>query len=154
MIEGEWVTPFQVVKYSELLEEYLSEMTLEAQLNEVIQIKEFINQYKQIETVLNAFEGQILQQMRERREVVIAAPQQLKNGESKYGDVKWVMEQTGAKRQTVYNWVSKRTIPHVKKGSKLLFDKQEILEWIGDGKRPTKTEIELEAMERTVALRQ
>lgn len=49
-------------------------------------------------------------------------------------------EITGLARQTVYGLVSKRQIPHLKRGKKLYFSRQALEQWIADGKRPTVSE--------------
>jgi len=48
--------------------------------------------------------------------------------------------------QTVYGWVNKRLIPFHKKGKKLYFLKNQIDEWLIDGKKKTKTEIREQAL--------
>lgn len=40
--------------------------------------------------------------------------------------------------QTIYNGTSKNEIPHLKRGGKLLFDRQEIIKWLEEGKRPVR----------------
>lgn len=47
-------------------------------------------------------------------------------------------------RQTVYEWVSKGTIPHHKGGKKLRFLKSEIDGWLMTGRRKTVAELEAE----------
>jgi excisionase family DNA binding protein len=41
-------------------------------------------------------------------------------------------------RSTLYNMVHKRTIPHMKKGGKLYFSKDELHEWVLSGRKLTK----------------
>lgn len=48
-------------------------------------------------------------------------------------------------KQTVYQWVNERKIPHHKTGKKLRFLKSEIDTWLLAGKRKTVSEIESEA---------
>lgn len=52
---------------------------------------------------------------------------------------------TGYKRPTIYDLVHKRLIPHSKRGKRLIFSKNEILEWLRSGKRKTQAEIQAEA---------
>jgi excisionase family DNA binding protein len=40
-------------------------------------------------------------------------------------------------RSTLYNMVYKRAIPHMKKGKKLYFDKEELNEWVLSGRKLT-----------------
>ena len=42
---------------------------------------------------------------------------------------------------TIYDLVSKRLIPHSKRGKQLYFSKKELLAWISSGKRRTSAEI-------------
>jgi predicted DNA-binding transcriptional regulator AlpA len=52
---------------------------------------------------------------------------------------------TGKAVPTIYDLVSKRLIPHSKKGKDLYFSKNELLKWLTDGKRKTQTEIAADA---------
>ncbi len=45
--------------------------------------------------------------------------------------------------QSIYGKVSKGEIPHMKRGNKLYFSKQDLTEWIKAGRKPTAVEIEL-----------
>lgn len=47
-------------------------------------------------------------------------------------------------RQTLYGFTSKREIPFIKKGKKLYFKRSELENWLLEGKRKTKAEIEAE----------
>jgi excisionase family DNA binding protein len=47
-------------------------------------------------------------------------------------------------KSTVYQLTSTRQIPFSKMGKQLLFFKKDLLEWIEDGKKKTKREIEAE----------
>lgn len=47
----------------------------------------------------------------------------------------------GIAKSSVYRKVSNREVPHFKKGSKLYFSKPDLIEWIGEGKQRTVTEI-------------
>jgi len=49
------------------------------------------------------------------------------------------------KKSTIYGLVHKNDIPHFKNGKKLRFQKREILDWIKDGKRKTKSDIQKQA---------
>ena len=46
---------------------------------------------------------------------------------------------------TIYNLVSKKKIPHYKRGKRLYFFKEELIDWIKENKVKTDKEIELEA---------
>lgn len=46
---------------------------------------------------------------------------------------------------TCYSKVSKRELPHTKKGGRLYFSRQELMIWLKQGRRKTKMELEQEA---------
>ena len=46
---------------------------------------------------------------------------------------------------SIYRLVSENKIPHFKKGSKLLFKKDELTAWLNEGRRKTVTEISNDA---------
>ncbi|MBK8810466.1 MAG: helix-turn-helix domain-containing protein [Acidobacteria bacterium] len=52
---------------------------------------------------------------------------------------------TGLKRPTIYGLVSERKIPHSKKGKRLYFSRQELFDWLRQGKRKSQAEIAAEA---------
>ncbi len=47
-------------------------------------------------------------------------------------------------QQTLYSFTSKREIPFIKKGKKLYFRKSELKNWLMEGKKKSKAEIEKE----------
>ena len=46
--------------------------------------------------------------------------------------------------QTLYGHTSRRTIPHYKKGKKIYFKREELLEWLTQSKRKTTAELLVE----------
>ena len=56
-------------------------------------------------------------------------------------------------RATVYNLVSKKEIPVFKKNKRLYFSKAALLNWIKEGKKPTRTELTEEVSERLSRLK-
>ena len=48
-------------------------------------------------------------------------------------------------KATVYGWISKKEIPHHKRGKKLYFLKSEIDVWLKTGRKKTLTEIDTES---------
>lgn len=64
------------------------------------------------------------------------------------GGVELASKITGKAVPTIYDLVHRRAIPHSKQGKKLYFSKNELLDWIRQGKRKTQTEIEAEASAR------
>jgi excisionase family DNA binding protein len=55
------------------------------------------------------------------------------------------VELTGLAKPTIYSLCSERKIPHSKQGKRLYFSRQDLLEWIKNGKRKTQSEIAIEA---------
>ena len=53
-----------------------------------------------------------------------------------------VSEIIGKSVPTIYGYVHRRTIPHMKKGQKLYFFKNQIINWIKSGKVKTTEEIQ------------
>lgn len=47
-------------------------------------------------------------------------------------------------QNTIYQFTSKRIIPFIKLGRRLVFDKEELLEWVKQNRKTTKKEIENE----------
>ena len=57
--------------------------------------------------------------------------------------IELAVEVTGLAKGTVYNLVAERKIPHYKRGKRIYFNRQELLNWIREGKRLTKDELTL-----------
>lgn len=71
-------------------------------------------------------------------------------GESKIdadeiGGIDLAIEITGLAKPTIYSLCSERKIPHSKQGKRLYFSRQELTEWIKNGRRKTQREIAIEA---------
>ena len=49
------------------------------------------------------------------------------------------------KRQTIYRLVGKAEIPHYKVGTRLYFKREELIEWVNQSRRKTRSEIAEEA---------
>jgi len=47
-------------------------------------------------------------------------------------------------KPTIYSLTAKMGIPHIKKGKKLMFEREKIEEWLRQSRRKTKSEIENE----------
>lgn len=58
-------------------------------------------------------------------------------------------ELTGLSKQTIYNKVAKREIPHQRKGGRLYFSSTELTDWLKEGKRMTNSEIKSQASNYT-----
>ncbi len=61
------------------------------------------------------------------------------------GGIDLAVKITGKAKPTIYNACADRTIPHWKKGKKLYFSRNELLEWLRAGKRKTQAEVALDA---------
>jgi excisionase family DNA binding protein len=59
----------------------------------------------------------------------------------RFGGIELACEITGKARQTIYNLVSKRLIPHSRpKGSGLTFSEKDLREWMEANRRPMQEE--------------
>lgn len=61
------------------------------------------------------------------------------------GGISLALEITGLAKPTIYGLVAQSKIPCMKRGKKLYFSRQELTEWIKQGKRKTTADIEAEA---------
>ena len=92
-------------------------------------------------------DSEIRQLFREELENFFAA-KQLTDGKTEseeIGGIDLAIEITGLAKPTIYSLVSERKIPHSKQGKRLYFSRQDLLEWIKNGKRKTQNEIAIEA---------
>jgi len=53
-------------------------------------------------------------------------------------------------KHSIYSLCSKRKLPHIKKGRRLYFEREKILEYLLSGRRQTKTEISKNAMDNII----
>lgn len=63
------------------------------------------------------------------------------NTQDMIGDISLAEKVTGLARATIYGLICKKKIPHFKKGKKLFFSKHELINWIKDGRQPTKSDL-------------
>jgi excisionase family DNA binding protein len=68
-----------------------------------------------------------------------------KSDADEIGGIDLAIEITGLAKPTIYGLVSERKIPHSKQGKRLYFSRQELTEWLKQGKRKTQAEIKIEA---------
>ncbi len=54
---------------------------------------------------------------------------------------------------SIYGLVHRKQIPYIKRGKKLIFEKTKIEEWLKNGRRKTKEEIDLEVEEHLINTR-
>ncbi|MCI0922280.1 helix-turn-helix domain-containing protein [Sphingobacterium rhinopitheci] len=78
-------------------------------------------------------------------EVVKKLSSQPEPSEEKLFGVDGAMLITDLSKQTIYNKVAKREIPHQRKNGRLYFSSTELTEWIKSGKRKTNEEIKADA---------
>lgn len=60
-------------------------------------------------------------------------------------DITGAMNFLGMTRSAIYKKTSSRLIPHYKKGKKIYFDKNELIDWVKESKVSTMAEIERKA---------
>jgi excisionase family DNA binding protein len=58
----------------------------------------------------------------------------------------------GVAVQTVYGYVTRREIPHIKPKKRLLFDREELMAWVREGKRLTNDAMNAEASQKADAM--
>ncbi len=61
--------------------------------------------------------------------------------DKRFYPLSWVVEYTGIPKNSIYQMTSKRRIPHVRRGRRLFFDKDQINKWLEEGSVKTKAEI-------------
>jgi hypothetical protein len=60
---------------------------------------------------------------------------------SEFGGISLAEEITGYKKQSIYQMVSCRQIPFIKKQGKLFFSRQDLLKWLQEGHKGTISEL-------------
>lgn len=67
----------------------------------------------------------------------------LQNGEPvpEIGGIDLAMSITGYKRQTLYELVSRRQIPFIKKSGRLFFSRHDLMKWLNEGRNETINEL-------------
>lgn len=79
--------------------------------------------------------------------------QQPQRDKDEFLTLKQVCELTGYAAASVYGMIGANKIPHFKRGQRLFFDRDAIINWIKEGKRKNKGEIEAEADSRLQKLK-
>lgn len=90
---------------------------------------------------------EVRQLLREELEGFFAEKQINKNKSEtdEIGGIDLAIEITGLAKPTIYDLVSERKIPHSKQDKRLYFSRQELTDWLKQGKRKTQAEIKIEA---------
>lgn len=87
--------------------------------------------------------GELLDDVKSLKAAIIKGDADLDGGkDSRKGkripvDIKRASEITGKSVSTLYRYTSQSLIPHMKKGKKLYFFEDELVEWLESGKRET-----------------
>ncbi len=87
-----------------------------------------VNPYEVIDRRLSAIE-QVLQELRQQN-TNQATPDEI-------GGIKLAAQVTRLSAARIYTLVSKRLIPHKKRGNRLTFRRSELLNWLDEGNRET-----------------
>ncbi len=85
--------------------------------------------------------------MRDELESFFAEKQSGAKQTEELGGIDLAIELTGLAKPTIYGLVSTRKIPHSKQGKRLYFSRQELTDWLRQGKRKTQAEMKVEAVE-------
>ena len=90
---------------------------------------------------------EIRQLFRETLETFFAEKNLLQNRTEadEIGGIDLAVKITNLAKPTIYGLASDRQIPHSKRGKRLYFSRNELLQWLTDGKRKTQAEIAAEA---------
>jgi predicted DNA-binding transcriptional regulator AlpA len=67
------------------------------------------------------------------------------NEPDEIGGIELAVKITGKAKPTIYSLCHQRLIPHSKQGKQLYFSRNELTEWLRQGKRKTHRELALEA---------
>lgn len=86
------------------------------------------NPFAEIEARLCRIEAQQLETLQCLRQA-IAQPAPL------VGGIELAQEVTRLSKARIYTLVSERAIPHAKRGNRLFFTRQDLLQWVADGQR-------------------
>ena len=98
-----------------------------------------INPFDQIDQRLRQIEKDIHQLLEKEQE-----PKK-KEETPDIGGIELAMHITGKAKQTIYQLVSTRQIPHFRKSGKLYFSKNDLLAWIKSGIRQTRDDLREDA---------
>jgi excisionase family DNA binding protein len=88
------------------------------------------NPFTEIETRLSRIEAQQLETLQCLRQAIAQPAPQV-------GGIELAQELTRLSKARIYTLVSERAIPHAKRGNRLFFNRQELLEWVAAGNRAT-----------------
>lgn len=87
----------------------------------------------------------LISEVSQLKELLSKQDTQPEKDKEEFITLKQVCELTGYACPTIYGLIGKNAIPHFKKGQRLFFEREAIINWIKEGKRKNKGEIEAEA---------
>jgi excisionase family DNA binding protein len=97
--------------------------------------------------------GRLLTQMdRIEQQLKAALPVSNNSPQAELLNVEQAAQLMGVAVQTVYGYVTRREIPHIKRKKRLLFDRVELMAWVREGKRLTADDMQAEAREKADSL--
>lgn len=76
-----------------------------------------------------------------------------KESKGKYGTVKWLADLLDKKVQTIYGYVRRNEVPYLKQGKSVLFDKEEIYQFIEKGKIHASSQVKADALKYLMTIR-
>jgi predicted DNA-binding transcriptional regulator AlpA len=89
--------------------------------------------------------GQMCQRLENIEALIREQKSQPETNKEEFLTLKQVSELTGYACPTLYGLIGKNAIPHFKRGQRLFFDREAIINWIKAGKRKSKAEFEADA---------
>lgn len=72
---------------------------------------------------------------------------------NRIGGIELAVEVTGMAKQTVYNMVSQRTLPHSKRGGRIFFEEEVLRNWMVDNRRPVQEAVCLKNVQSDAQLK-
>ena len=85
------------------------------------------------------------------QKLLLQERQTINTSEREYLNIKEASELIFLAVPTIYGLVSKREIPHFKRGKKLYFSRPDLITWLNQGRRRTINEISIEAENNLLA---
>ncbi len=100
-----------------------------------------------IEEIIENTIRKVVREELDRHKNDIATTPTSKNDNSKYGDVGWLCKFLGVEKQTVYGYNSARKYPFIKKGKKVVYNKEEIKKIIESNRVHSAYEMKKQALQ-------
>ena len=87
----------------------------------------------------------LISEVSELKGLLLKQEPQPEKDKQEFLTLKQVCELTGYAAPTIYGLIGHNSIPHFKRGQRLFFDREAIINWIKAGKRKSKAEFEADA---------